>query len=240
MPFKSKSQQRYMFSAEAKGDLPKGTAKRWAHHTKDIKSLPEHVKHATFEDKLANILFEKVSGAPLPPPPRPMAPMVDTASLGRNIRSGQGALDSTSRAVGKPIYNLAVATVGKNLPAQVTSAAGQQELGRKFVTTPQYKQLPPQQRATVDSMNTNLSYGRGQLSRIPKAPIAVSPWSSDTSRFGMAKNLISSKDSLAGPVNRGLSIIGKSNPSLYSSYRDSTISRGGTPWSKSDSLMNVR
>lgn len=41
MPFKSKAQQRFMFAAEDRGEVPKGTAKRWAHHTKDIKRLPE-------------------------------------------------------------------------------------------------------------------------------------------------------------------------------------------------------
>lgn len=44
MPFKSKSQQRFMFAAEARGDLPEGTAKKWAKHTPDIKALPERVK----------------------------------------------------------------------------------------------------------------------------------------------------------------------------------------------------
>jgi len=42
MPFKSKAQQRWMFAAEARGELPKGTADRWAKETKSIKSLPEH------------------------------------------------------------------------------------------------------------------------------------------------------------------------------------------------------
>jgi hypothetical protein len=46
MPFKSKSQQRWMFAAEARGELPGGTAKRWAHETKDIKGLPEKVKES--------------------------------------------------------------------------------------------------------------------------------------------------------------------------------------------------
>lgn len=41
MPFKSKSQQRYMFAAESRGDIPEGTAERWAKHTKNIKNLPE-------------------------------------------------------------------------------------------------------------------------------------------------------------------------------------------------------
>lgn len=45
MPFKSKAQQRFMFAAEAKGDLPQGTARRWAHET-DMKNLPERKKEA--------------------------------------------------------------------------------------------------------------------------------------------------------------------------------------------------
>ena len=45
MPFKSKAQQRYMFAAESRGDLPKGTAERWADHTPDMKRLPERKKH---------------------------------------------------------------------------------------------------------------------------------------------------------------------------------------------------
>jgi hypothetical protein len=45
VPYKSKSQERFFFAAEARGDMPKGTARRWAHHTKSIKALPEHVGH---------------------------------------------------------------------------------------------------------------------------------------------------------------------------------------------------
>lgn len=44
MPFESKKQQRWMFAAEERGEVPKGTAKRWARHTPDIKSLPEEKK----------------------------------------------------------------------------------------------------------------------------------------------------------------------------------------------------
>jgi hypothetical protein len=43
VPFKSKAQQRWMFSAESHGDLPKGTALRWAHDTPSIKKLPQRV-----------------------------------------------------------------------------------------------------------------------------------------------------------------------------------------------------
>lgn len=40
-PFRSKRQARWMFAAEARGELPKGTAERWAEETPDIKRLPE-------------------------------------------------------------------------------------------------------------------------------------------------------------------------------------------------------
>jgi hypothetical protein len=44
MPFKSKSQVRAFFAKERAGELPKGTARRWAEHTPDIKALPEHAE----------------------------------------------------------------------------------------------------------------------------------------------------------------------------------------------------
>ena len=40
MPFKSKAQQRKMFSMEERGEVKKGTAKRWAKHTPNMKTLP--------------------------------------------------------------------------------------------------------------------------------------------------------------------------------------------------------
>lgn len=42
MPYESKSQHRLFRAKEAEGELPKGTASKWAHETKDIKRLPEH------------------------------------------------------------------------------------------------------------------------------------------------------------------------------------------------------
>ncbi len=44
MPYKSQSQQRYMYAAEERGDVEEGTASRWSKETKDIKGLPERVK----------------------------------------------------------------------------------------------------------------------------------------------------------------------------------------------------
>lgn len=47
MPYASKAQARLFFAKESKGELPEGTARRWAHETKSIKKLPEHVKKAS-------------------------------------------------------------------------------------------------------------------------------------------------------------------------------------------------
>lgn len=43
MPAKSKAQLRFLFAAEARGELPKGTAREWAHATPNIKKLPERL-----------------------------------------------------------------------------------------------------------------------------------------------------------------------------------------------------
>lgn len=42
MPFKSEAQRRWMYAAEARGEVPKGTAARWEKET-SAKDLPEHV-----------------------------------------------------------------------------------------------------------------------------------------------------------------------------------------------------
>ena len=57
MPFKSKSQQRFMFAKHPK------IAKEFAAHTPDIKSLPEHVKQSSLESadsftKIAKALLQ--------------------------------------------------------------------------------------------------------------------------------------------------------------------------------------
>lgn len=43
MPDKSKAQMRWSFAAEKRGQLPRGTAKRWAKATPSVRSLPERV-----------------------------------------------------------------------------------------------------------------------------------------------------------------------------------------------------
>jgi hypothetical protein len=45
MPFKSEAQRRWMYAAESRGEVPKGTSKTWEKHTKK-KVLPETVAKA--------------------------------------------------------------------------------------------------------------------------------------------------------------------------------------------------
>ncbi len=46
MPLKSKAQQRFLFAAEARGEIPKGTAKKFVKETPKSKlaKLPEYKK----------------------------------------------------------------------------------------------------------------------------------------------------------------------------------------------------
>lgn len=44
MPFKSKSQVKKFGALERAGKIPKGTTKRWAKHTPNIKSLPARAR----------------------------------------------------------------------------------------------------------------------------------------------------------------------------------------------------
>ena len=71
MPFKSKAQQRFMFAAEKRGDVPKGTAGEWARASEKkpggIKALPEKVKK-TAGEMADGALSAKKSGGPKPLP----------------------------------------------------------------------------------------------------------------------------------------------------------------------------
>lgn len=93
MPFKSKAQQRFMFAAEAAGELPAGTAKQWAHETDNIKQLPERVRGKKPKKKKDDPMVTKTAGgAPVPKasaidprmgapttvPPIPRKPIVPT------------------------------------------------------------------------------------------------------------------------------------------------------------------
>ena len=62
---------RAFFAKERKGDLPKGTAARWADETPDIKKLPERVKTSSFNItdhfvKIAKSLSDPQKSPPIP------------------------------------------------------------------------------------------------------------------------------------------------------------------------------
>lgn len=57
MPFRSKAQMRLFFAKEKRGELPKGTARRWAHETKSISKLPERVKKREKKASNSDSLF---------------------------------------------------------------------------------------------------------------------------------------------------------------------------------------
>jgi len=66
MPFKSDAQRRFMFAAQERGELPKGTAERWAKHTPNIKNLPEKAKRKKTASEIANRVLVKVGYSLIP------------------------------------------------------------------------------------------------------------------------------------------------------------------------------
>jgi len=85
MPFKSKAQMRMMFAKEERGEVVKGTAKRWAKETKNIDNLPEHVKQAQVIQ-----LFTKLAERLINTRPVPAAIALQKASAAERDRKQKG------------------------------------------------------------------------------------------------------------------------------------------------------
>jgi len=93
-----------MYAAESRGDVPKGTAKRWEDETPKGKKLPEHVKKASLESQIAasftKIAIEMIQPKgtfPKPPTPfKPPAPesVADFRGADANADQTGGALDT--------------------------------------------------------------------------------------------------------------------------------------------------
>ena len=68
MPFKSKAQQRWMYAAEDRGEVPEGTAEEWSDET-DFDEIPEKVKkkekraHVEMAEEIAFDILEKAAAA---------------------------------------------------------------------------------------------------------------------------------------------------------------------------------
>ena len=102
MPFKSRSQQRFFFSAESRGELPKGTALRWAHETPNIKALPDKKKEQTKKADYSVLSQGLIKGASLPRLKNANS-FLGTLSDARNALFGEsnlGRLDSWNNVKG--------------------------------------------------------------------------------------------------------------------------------------------
>lgn len=68
MPWKSQAQRKWMYAAEARGELPKGTSDSWAKETPNVEKLPERVgkKKNLLKHKKVKELAKKASVKRLP------------------------------------------------------------------------------------------------------------------------------------------------------------------------------
>lgn len=73
MPFRSRSQVRWMAAAESRGEVPRGTFDKWKSHTEGLTDLPETVKSAY--DRGLELAFAQLGltkgAAETPPPEKP-------------------------------------------------------------------------------------------------------------------------------------------------------------------------
>lgn len=124
MPFKSKAQQRFMFAAEERGEVPEGTAERWAKHTPDIKKLPEkkhkdkHEKKAEFIEAFISSFYTKLGMSKEAAAKTPIADILNKLSecdlekaasaqpgpqVPPNVGEALGAVTSAGKAIGSAL-----------------------------------------------------------------------------------------------------------------------------------------
>lgn len=65
MSFKSQAQRRFMFAAEARGEVPKGTARRWQRETGKGKKLPEKVASLSWRLGVMEKMAEAMASRPI-------------------------------------------------------------------------------------------------------------------------------------------------------------------------------
>jgi hypothetical protein len=118
VPFKSKSQQRWMFAAEARGEVPKGTAKRWANETPNITKLPEkkmEKKAMFFEDQEPvedGMFMKRAEELKLPKTEKPKPPKLETPPPERQHTTTEEAVKGTKPQPGTKKPQPALAMMG--------------------------------------------------------------------------------------------------------------------------------
>src|SRR5262245_18899711 len=86
-----------MFAAESRGEMPKGTARRWAHHTKSIKRLPAHVKKSA--DQLVAAAYQQTMAS---------LPIIDRLAI---MVAGE-KLAADDRSIGEDIRDVGIVGAG--------------------------------------------------------------------------------------------------------------------------------
>lgn len=107
-PFRSKAQARLFFAKERRGELPRGTARRWMHETPHYESLPEYVSGYGCGCGIGQATEEVVVPVPVPATANGTAPPTFWQAHGTEIVVGTitavtGALAVyfAMRAIGK-------------------------------------------------------------------------------------------------------------------------------------------
>lgn len=120
MPYSSKSQMRFMFAAEARKEVPDGTARRWAHHTKNLRKLPEKVALALRPQPV-----QPQPVQPLPAPQQEQAAQNTTSGWNTNLSSWLPPLNLPAPAAQPSPAALATpqATSGPSLRPKAALAA---------------------------------------------------------------------------------------------------------------------
>jgi hypothetical protein len=152
MPFQSKAQARWMFAAQSRGELPKGTANRWAAHTKNIKKLPQHAETMDSE-KCAELLrqvLDSTDSGPFSTVPSPTlasaGPLFDRAfqNLLRPVLESKTAAFAPNTTPAPPALTQPVQ--GQNLSAYLPYITSLPSATNKPVNVPQIT-LPTQPQA---------------------------------------------------------------------------------------------
>lgn len=202
MPFKSKAQRRFMYAAESRGEIPKGTAARWEKHTKN-KSLPEHVKTAFIKSLWVRRGIEKTAQNPI---------QFNQASVDSAFAGSRAISDSLRQH--KKIWAIGTRAVGDTTLTPMLQVAGAQQHFLGNVA----KSVPPQDTAKVNAGIRTLNRGRSDLSYI-----AQNPFKGAFTATGMA--LRAKKD--ATVVDSALAAGRRAQPQLFGQYQQAVQAKTG-------------
>lgn len=230
MPFSSKAQRRFMYAAEARGDVPKGTASRWEKHTKN-KNLPEHVKKASWITKTAAPATKPLPLASIQKAAQ--KPMMSDSTFGLSAKqpvlfnkgtsdSTWSATDSLGRGISKrytAASNIVSSVTGMSTQRQVPSAG----MSRNFLEKAWSSgRIPASDTAVVGKGMRALQKGEAGARSIMSSNYIV----------GAAKAIPFTWKSLGDKpaVDSAMATARKTFPKDFSAYSSYVKSRSGAGW----------